>query len=141
MSDYGDFCREQRAEKQTRRAKSFADNYHFKAKMQALGFTSSDLPGGQRFSYKFPDGRMLRVDWWPSSTKWTVVGSNVYRKGGNAMEHYAKAHTTAEGLTETSKPIAPKASITDRPTGPGNPPWDDCPCDICKKKGKTTTPT
>lgn len=122
MSDYGDFCREQRQRKQEFRRSKAHENWAFVEEAVQWTATRADLPGGYRFTLR--DGQ--RVDFWPSSGKWTVVGSNVYRNDPRGMIKWMKAHTTKEGKIETQGNVTPKETEwTGRPTGPGNPPWED----------------
>lgn len=124
MSDYGDFCREQRQRQQAhRRARPF-EVTGWEDEMRKLKFSVEPVGAGKRFTHKHRDGTIVKIDWWPQSGKWTHVGTNTYRTGERAMIKYAKAHTTREGKIETStKPVASGKPREWRPTGPGNPPW------------------
>lgn len=133
MSEYGDFCREQRTAQQEHRRRQALEAFRFMEEMIGLGFTQAPVGAGFRFSRK-EDGMMLRIDFWPSTGKWNVVGTPNYDSGPRKMIKWAKAHTTKHGKLETENPVVPLPSVTDRPTGPGNPPWDDCPCKICRSK-------
>lgn len=121
MSDYGDFCREQRAHKREVRRKQSKDNFRFMDEMVALGFVYTPVGGGWRFSH---ESVKLRLDFWPSSGKWTEVGTNVYDCGPRKMVNHAKAFVTKHGQLETANQPTPKAPRKWKPTGPGNPPWE-----------------
>lgn len=127
MSDYGDFCREQREAKQKHRAHKAVENQTFVEQMIGFGFTYAPLPGGYRFSRKdFATDEMLRIDFWPASGKWTVVGTNVFNTSPSKMVHWVKSRTTKEGKIETDNAPTPKTvPWVHNPTGPGKPPWRD----------------
>lgn len=127
MSDYGDFCREQRARQQAHRLRQAGDAFRFIEEMIGLGFSQAPCGNGLRFTGRknYETGAPgLRIDFWPSTGKWNVVGTPDYPKGGRQMVKYAKAFTTAEGKVETANQPAPKAPRVWKPTGPGNPPWE-----------------
>jgi hypothetical protein len=113
VSDYGDFCREQRAAKQKTRAARGRENVRFEQEMLALGAIPTPLPGGWRFS--FADG--TAIDFWGSSGKWTVVGSNKYSASPNKMLERAKQCRLPE-------PAPPEPKWVGKPTGPNDPPWE-----------------
>lgn len=125
-SDYGDFCREQRKRQQAHRRRQAADAFPFIEKMIGLGFTQAPVGAGFRFSRKdYDTGKMLRIDFWPSTGKWNVVGTPRYETGPRKMIHYAKAHTTKEGKVDTAKPPTPHQSDWEgAPAGKDDPPWN-----------------
>lgn len=136
MSDYGDFCREQRQRRQAVRRSNEVGNWRFTEDMIALGFTMTPVGAGWRFSRKdyAEGGKLLRIDFWPSTGKWNIVGTPDYMLGGSKMVRKAKALTTKEGNAETRGKVELKPKWTGEPSGPNEPPWEDCPCALCKEK-------
>lgn len=91
----------------------------FVTEMWDRGFTSAALSGGMRFTR----GDM-RVDFWPSSGKWTEVGTNVYSASPSDMLKLADRYTLTEPAPAPDDNVPLDTSWVKRWSKPGEPPWE-----------------